>query len=86
MDTSEFPAVTLVDMSLPIMDGWEVARQLKANPDTKGISIVGLSAHEMTPDRDKAITADCDDYDTKPLDIMRLLGKIQASLGTFDAG
>ena len=55
------------------MDGWEAAHQLKANPDTKGIPIIGLSAHAMTPDRDKAIAAGCDDYDTKPLDIKRLL-------------
>ena len=73
MATSESPAVILLDMSLPIMDGWEAARQLKANPDTKGIPILGLSAHAMTPDRDKAIAAGCDDYDTKPLDIKRLL-------------
>jgi CheY-like chemotaxis protein len=73
MATSESPAVILLDMSLPIMDGWEAARQLKANPDTKGIPIIGLSAHAMTPDRDKAIAAGCDDYDTKPLDIKRLL-------------
>jgi CheY-like chemotaxis protein len=86
MATSESPAVILLDMSLPIMDGWEAARQLKANPDTKGIPILGLSAHAMTPDRDKAIAAGCDDYDTKPVDIKRLLGKIQVLLGTSDAG
>ena len=86
MATSESPAVILLDMSLPIMDGWEAARQLKANPDTKDIPILGLSAHAMTPDRDKAIAAGCDDYDTKPVDIKRLLGKIQDLLGTSDAG
>ena len=86
MATSESPAVILLDMSLPIMDGWEAARQLKANPDTKGIPILGLSAHAMTPDRDKAIAAGCDDYDTKPVDIKRLMGKIEALLGTSDAG
>jgi CheY-like chemotaxis protein len=86
MATSESPAVILLDMSLPIMDGWEAARQLKANPETKGIPILGLSAHAMTPDRDKAIAAGCDDYDTKPVDIKRLLGKIQDLLGTSDAG
>ena len=86
MATSESPDVILLDMSLPIMDGWEAARQLKANPDTKGIPILGLSAHAMTPDRDKAIAAGCDDYDTKPVDIKRLLGKIQELLGTSDAG
>ena len=86
MATSESPAVILLDMSLPIMDGWEAARQLKANPDTKGIPVLGLSAHAMTPDRDKAIAAGCDDYDTKPVDIKRLMGKIEALLGTSDAG
>jgi CheY-like chemotaxis protein len=86
MATSESPAVILLDMSLPIMDGWEAARQLKANPDTKSIPILGLSAHAMTPDRDKAIAAGCDDYDTKPVDIKRLLGKIEDLLGTSDAG
>jgi len=86
MATSELPAVILLDMSLPIMDGWEAARQLKANPDTKSIPILGLSAHAMTPDRDKAIAAGCDDYDTKPVDIKRLLEKIQDLLGTSDAG
>ncbi|MBC8285092.1 MAG: response regulator [Nitrospinae bacterium] len=84
MATSESPALILLDMSLPIMDGWEAARQLKANPDTKGIPVLGLSAHAMTPDRDKAIAAGCDDYDTKPVDIKRLLGKIHALLGTSD--
>ncbi len=86
MATSESPAIILLDMSLPIMDGWEAARQLKANADTKDIPVLGLSAHAMTPDRDKAIAAGCDDYDTKPVDIKRLLGKIQALLGTSDAG
>jgi len=86
MASSESPAVILLDMSLPVMDGWEAARQLKANPDTKGIPILGLSAHAMTPDRDKAIAAGCDDYDTKPVDIKRLLEKIQDLLGTSDAG
>ena len=85
MTTSESPALILLDMSLPIMDGWEAARQLKANADTKGIPVLGLSAHAMTPDRDKAIAAGCDDYDTKPVDIKRLLGKIEALLGPSDA-
>ncbi|MBT5469029.1 MAG: response regulator [Nitrospina sp.] len=85
MATSESPALILLDMSLPIMDGWEAARQLKANADTKGIPVLGLSAHAMTPDRDKAIAAGCDDYDTKPVDIKRLLGKIEALLGPSDA-
>ena len=86
MATSETPAVILLDFSLPIMDGWEALRQLKANPDTKGIPILGLSTQEMTPDRHKAIAAGCDDCDTKPLDINHLMDKIQALLGTSDAG
>jgi len=84
MATSESPALILLDMSLPIMDGWEAAGLLKSNPDTKDIPVLGLSAHAMTPDRDKAIKAGCDDYDTKPVDIKRLLGKINALLGTSD--
>ena len=85
MATSESPTVILLDMSILIMDGWEAAHQLKANPDTKSIPILGLSVHAMTSDRDKDISVGCDDYDTKPLDINRLLGKIQALLGTSDA-
>ena len=61
MATSESPTVILLDMSILIMDGWEAAHQLKANPDTKSIPILGLSAHAMTSDRDKAIDAGCDD-------------------------
>jgi CheY-like chemotaxis protein len=86
MATSESTSVILLDMSLPIMDGWEAARHLKANTDTKGISILRLSAHAMTSDRDKDISVGCDDCDTKPLDINHLLVKIQALLGTSDAG
>ncbi len=86
MAKSESPSLILLDMSLPVMDGWEAARQLKAAPETKSIPVLGLSAHAMTPDRDKAIKAGCDDYDTKPVDIKRLLGKIQALLGDSDAG
>ena len=86
MATSESTSVILLDMSLPIMDGWEAARHLKANTYTKGIPILRLSAHVMTSDRDKVIAPSCDVYDTKPLDIKHLLGKIQALLGTSDAG
>ena len=68
------------------MDDLEAARQLKANPNTKGIPILGLSAHAMTPDRDKAIAAGCDGCDTKPLGVKCLLGKIQGLLGTSDDG
>ena len=71
----------LLDMSLPIMDGWEVARRLKANDDTKGIPIIALTAHAMAGDREKSLEAGCDDYDTKPVDFKRLRGKIDAILG-----
>ena len=86
MAHSESPSLILMDMSLPVMDGWEAVRTLKDNPETQAIPVLGLSAHAMTPDRDKAIKAGCDDYDTKPVDIKRLLGKIQALLDQDHAG
>ena len=86
MARSESPNLILMDMSLPVMDGWEAVRNLKDDPETKSIPVLGLSAHAMTPDRDKAINAGCDDYDTKPVDIKRLLGKIQALLDQNHAG
>ena len=86
MARSESPNLILMDMSLPVMDGWEAVRKLKEDPETKSIPVLGLSAHAMTPDRDKAITAGCDDYDPKPVDIKRLLGKIQALLDQNHAG
>ena len=81
MARKETPDLILMDMSLPVMDGWEAVRTLKDDPDTQVIPVLGLSAHAMTPDRDKAIKAGCDDYDTKPVDIKRLLEKIQSLLG-----
>jgi CheY-like chemotaxis protein len=86
MARSESPDLILMDMSLPVMDGWEAVRTLKDDSETQGIPVLGLSAHAMTPDRDKAINAGCDDYDTKPVDIKRLLEKIQALLGQDNAG
>jgi len=86
MARSESPSLILLDMSLPVIDGWEAVRKLKEDPKTKSIPVLGLSAHAMTPDRDKAISAGCDDYDTKPVDIKRLLGKIQALLDQNHAG
>ena len=83
---SESPDLILMDMSLPVMDGWTAVRTLKDDPETQAIPVLGLSAHAMTPDRDKAINAGCDDYDTKPVDIKRLLEKIQALLGQNYAG
>ncbi len=70
------PDLVLMDMSLPVMDGWEATRQLKAGQLTAAIPIIGLSAHAMTGDADKAMQAGCDDYDTKPVDFKRLVSKI----------
>ena len=75
------PDLILMDMSLPVLDGWEATRQLKADTQTKDIPVIGLSAHAMSSDFDKAQEAGCDDYDTKPVDINRLLGKINVLLG-----
>jgi CheY-like chemotaxis protein len=80
MAISELPQLILMDISLPIMDGWEATQQLKANPLTDGIPIIALTAHAMTGDREKALASGCDDYDTKPIDLTRLLGKIEGCL------
>ena len=76
----------LMDMSLPEVDGWEAARQIRAAPATKAVPIIALTAHAMAGDRDKALEAGCDDYDTKPIELERLLGKIQALLGRNNHG
>ena len=78
---TEAPALILMDMSLPGIDGWEATRRLKAAPQTQGIPIIALTAHAMTDDREKAMAAGCDDFDTKPVELPRLLSKIQALLG-----
>jgi len=79
---AEAPALILMDMSLPGVDGWEATRRLKAASQTKRIPVIALTAHAMADDRDKAMAAGCDDFDTKPVELPRLLSKIQALLGT----
>ena len=80
MATSESPALILMDMSLPVLDGWEATRAIKASPATRAIPVIALTAHAMAGDRDKALGAGADDFDTKPIDLERLLGKIGALL------
>jgi CheY-like chemotaxis protein len=74
------PALILMDLSLPVMDGWEATRRIKADAATAAIPVIALTAHAMASDREKALDAGCDDYDTKPVDLERLLGKMQALL------
>jgi len=80
MALSERPDLILMDMSLPVLDGWEATRRLKANDATRRIPVIALTAHAMAGDREKAIEVGCDDYDTKPVEISRLVGKITALL------
>jgi two-component system, cell cycle response regulator DivK len=82
MAAAERPDLVLMDMSLPVLDGWEATRRLKAESDTRRIPIIGLTAHAMAADRDKCLEAGCDEYDTKPVELGRLLAKIERLLGT----
>ena len=78
---SELPDLILMDMSLPKIDGWEATRRIKADPATASIPVIALTAHVMSGDRDRALEAGCDDYDAKPVEFDRLLGKMRALLG-----
>ena len=78
---AESPALILMDLSLPGIDGWEATRRLKAVPQTQKIPVIALTAHAMSDDRDKALAAGCDDFDTKPIELPRLLSKIRLLLG-----
>ncbi|HEY2574390.1 MAG TPA: response regulator [Verrucomicrobiaceae bacterium] len=80
MAASEAPALILMDMSLPVLDGWEATRRIKAAPETGSIPVIALTAHAMTGDHEKSLAAGCDDYDTKPVELPRLLEKIETLL------
>jgi two-component system cell cycle response regulator DivK len=80
MAESEAPDLILLDMSLPVIDGWEAARRLKASPTTSSVPIIALTAHAMAGDRERALAAGCDEYDTKPVDFAQLLAKIDTLL------
>jgi CheY-like chemotaxis protein len=84
MASTESPALILLDMSLPIMDGWEVARRIKGDPQTSTIPVIALTAHAMSGDREQALEAGCDEYETKPVELKRLLGKMHSLLGEGD--
>ena len=82
---SELPDIILMDLSLPVIDGWGATRRVKADEATRSVPVIGLTAHAMAGDREKAIEAGCDDYDTKPVELDRLIGKIERLLGTAKA-
>jgi two-component system, cell cycle response regulator DivK len=81
MAASERPDLVLMDLSLPVVDGWEAARRIKTAPETSRIPIIALTAHAMPGDQEKALAAGCDDFDTKPVELARLLEKIETLLG-----
>ena len=76
----EMPDLILMDLEMPVVDGWEASRRLKSNPDTRHIPIIGLSAHAMAGEREKALAAGCEEFDTKPVEFDRLIGKIRRLL------
>ena len=78
MAAGEQPDVILMDLSLPVLDGWEATRRIKAAPETRNIPVIALTAHAMAGDRERAMAAGCDDFDTKPVEMPRLLDKIEA--------
>lgn len=80
MAVTEKPDLILLDMSLPVVDGWDAASQIKANPVSAGVPLIALTAHAMAADRERAISAGCDDFDTKPVELPRLLGKMETLL------
>jgi CheY-like chemotaxis protein len=86
MAQSERPDIILMDMSLPVMDGWEATKRVKSDAATRAVPVIGLTAHAMSGDREKAIEAGCDDYDTKPVELDRLIEKIERLLGARKAG
>ncbi len=81
MSISEAPDIILMDMSLPILDGWQATKKIKADPQTKNIPVIAMTAHAMAGDREKCLDAGCDDYDTKPVEFPRLLDKIKNLIG-----
>jgi two-component system cell cycle response regulator DivK len=81
MAAAELPDLILMDLTLPVIDGWEATRRIKAAPETRHIPVIAVSAHAMAGDREKALAAGCNDYDTKPIDFTRLRGKIDAVMG-----
>jgi CheY-like chemotaxis protein len=82
LTASQRPDLILMDMSLPVVDGWEATRRIKADPSTSDIPVIALTAHAMASDREMALQAGCDDYDSKPVDLARLIRKIEQLLGT----